>query len=297
MDDQTSPDAAVERLVSLLDLEEIDDNIFRSLRQEEGWKRVFGGQVLGQALVAATRTVPPERKVHSLHAYFLLGGDPAAPIVYQVERIRDGGSFCTRRVLAIQHGRPIFNLSASFHLSEPGFEHQFPMPDVPAPESLLSDQDLLRLAPAHIVTPEMRRVLSRPRALDFRPVDPLVFADGNPHPPFQKAWFRVPRPLDPSPALHRCYLAYISDMMLVATATLPFPVGFHDPRLQMASLDHAMWFHDDFRVDDWMLYVMDSPWGGGARGLARGLVYRQDGRLVATVMQEGLLRMRGEQAA
>lgn len=283
--------SAVDRLVALLDLEELDDNLFRSLRQEEGWKRVYGGQVLGQALVAATRTVEPERRVHSLHAYFILPGDPAAPILYQVERARDGRSFATRRVVAIQHGRPIFNLSTSFHVAEEGFAHQFPMPPAPGPEGLHSDVELLRAA-ADRLPAAQRDFLLRPRALEFRPLDPSLWAGHGPQPPHQAAWVRIPRPLPNGPALHRCYLAFLSDMMLVATASLPMPVSFHDPRMMAASLDHAMWFHDDFRADEWMLYVMDSPWAGGSRGLARGLVYAADGRLVATVMQEGLLRMR-----
>lgn len=284
--------AAVDRPIGLLDLEELDDNLYRSVRQEEGWKRVYGGQVLGQALVAATRTVAPERLVHSLHAYFILPGDPNHPILYQVERARDGRSFATRRVVAFQHGRPIFNLSASFHAAEPGFAHQFAMPDAPGPDGLPSDHELLR-AVADRLSPERRDFLLRPRAMEFRAIDPARAASPDPQPPHQRAWVRIARPLPDGDALHRCYLAYMSDMMLVATAVLPMPTHFQDPRLQMASLDHAMWFHGDFRADEWLLYAMDSPWAGGARGLARGLVYAQDGRLVATVAQEGMLRWIG----
>jgi acyl-CoA thioesterase-2 len=288
--DAAPHDSAVDKLVELLDLEELDDNLFRSLKQEEGWKRVYGGQVLGQALVAATRTVDPERKAHSLHAYFILPGDPDAPILYQVERARDGRSFATRRVVAIQHGRPIFNLSASFHVEEPGFAHQAPMPVVPSPDGLLSDRELLERH-ADLLPADRRAFLLRPRAFELRPVEPYATATVAPHPPRQHAWLRVPTRLPDDPALHRCYLAFISDMFLVATATLPMPISLHDPRLMMASLDHAMWFHGDARVDEWLLYAMESPWAGGARGLARGLVYTRDGRLVATVAQEGLIRM------
>ena len=282
---------AAERLRALLDLEVLDDNLFRSLQQEEGWRRVYGGQVLSQALVAATRTVEPDRRAHSLHAYFILPGDPQAPILYQVERARDGKSFATRRVVAIQHGRPIFNLGCSFQRVEGGFAHQAAMPDVPAPEALRSALDLLtdaeRLLPAGL-----REFMLRPRAIEFRPVEPYSMFSPGTHPPVQQAWFKVARPLPDDPALHRCYLAYISDTMLIGTTVLPHPVSFIDPRFQTASLDHAMWFHEDPRVDDWMLYAMDSPKAANARGLARGLIYARDGRLVATVMQEGLIRLR-----
>lgn len=285
--------AAVDRLEQLLDLEELDDNLFRSVTQEEGWKRVYGGQVLGQALVAASRTIGTDRRAHSLHAYFILPGDPHAPIIYQVERARDGKSFSTRRVVAIQHGRPIFNLSCSFQVEEAGFEHQAAMPDVAGPEGLAADRELLSAA-AHLLPSGLREFLLRPRAIEFRPVEPYsAFLPGT-FPPTQHAWFRVVRPLPDDPALHRCFLAYISDTMLVGTAALPHPVSFIDPRFQVASLDHAMWFHEDARVDDWLLYAMDSPKAANARGLARGLIFTRDGRLVATVIQEGLIRLHGE---
>lgn len=291
MTDEEKTTAAVDRLTHLLDLEELDDNLFRSVQQEEGWKRVYGGQVLGQALTAATRTVEPDRRAHSLHAYFILAGDPKAPIIYQVERARDGRSFSTRRVVAIQHGRPIFNLSCSFQVVEAGFEHQADLPDVPPPEALVSDHQLLSAAQA-MIPPGLREFMLRPRAVEFRPVEPYSMFSPGKHPPRQSAWFKVLRPLPDDPGLHRCFLAYISDTMLVGTAALPHPVSFLDPRFQVASLDHAMWFHEDFRVDDWLLYAMDSPKSANARGLARGLIFTRSGRLVATVIQEGLIRLR-----
>lgn len=282
----------VERLSALLDLETIDDNLFRSPTQEEGWKRVYGGQVLGQALVAAQRTVDAPRQVHSLHAYFILPGDPNAPIIYQTERTRDGGSFTTRRVVAIQHGRPIFNLTASFQVDEQGFEHQDPMPDVPGPDGLADDVTILGANAADIPEPA-RGFWLRPRAVEVRPVDGRgPFHQGTTE-PRRAIWFRVAGPFAGDDALHRAALAYISDNMLVGTATLPHGKRWVDPDLQMASLDHAMWFHAPTRVDDWHLYLMTSPRAVGARGLAMGQIYAADRRLVASVAQEGLIRVRG----
>lgn len=279
----------VERLVALLDLETLDDNLFRSLTQEEGWKRVYGGQVLGQALVAAQRTVEPGRAVHSLHAYFILPGDPAAPILYQTERSRDGRSFATRRVVAIQHGRPIFNLSASFHVAEEGFAHQDAMPAVPGPEGLADDETILAAA-ADQLPPTSRAFWLRPRAVEMRPLDGRSPFDSAPAPPARAVWFRVRGPVGDDDARHRAMLAYISDNMLVGTAALPHGQRWFDPKFQVASLDHAMWFHAPVRVDQWHLYHLASPWAGGARGLAMGRVYSQAGVLVASVAQEGLLR-------
>jgi len=287
----TEPDP-VARLSALLDLERLDDNLFRSLAQEEGWKRVYGGQVLGQALVAAQRTVEAARPVHSLHAYFILPGDPAAPIVYQTERTRDGRSFTTRRVVAIQHGRPIFNLTASFQVAEQGFEHQDTMPRVPGPEGLADDLTILR-ANADKVPEPMRAFWLRPRAVEVRPVDGRGPFDAAPAEPRRALWFRVAGRFEGDDAVQRAALAYISDNMLVGTAVLPHGQRWFDPGFQIASLDHAMWFHEPSRADEWHLYVLESPRAVGARGLAFGAIYTQDGRRVASVAQEGLIRVLG----
>lgn len=280
------------RLLALLDLETLDDNLFRSARQEEGWKRVYGGQVLGQALVAAERTVEPDRPVHSLHAYFILPGDPAHPILYQTERARDGKSFATRRVVAIQHGRPIFNLAASFQVREPGFEHQADAPAAPPPEGLASDVELLRAMSGAMSEP-LRAHWLRPRAIDVRPVDGVHPFTPGPRAPSRAVWLRVTEPLPHAPALHRAILAYASDNMLVGTAMLPHRLNILDPDFQLASLDHAMWYHADFRADEWLLYTMESPRSGGARGLVFGRFHTRAGVLVASVAQEGLMRQRG----
>jgi acyl-CoA thioesterase II len=278
-------------LLDLLDLEPIEVNIYRGRNRDIGSGRVFGGQVMAQALVAAQRTVEPERIAHSLHGYFILPGDLAAPIVYFVDRLRDGTSFSTRRVTAIQHGRAVFNMSASFHRTEEGFEHQAAMPDAPPPHELDSELDLIRAA-AHTIPREVRGVLTQDRPLDVRPVhtDPL---DTAPRPPLRHLWLRtvgaMPQPL----ITHQAVLAYASDYALLATAVQPHGIGIRDPRLQAATLDHTVWFHRPFRMDEWLLYTMDSPVAAGARGFARGSVFTADGRLVASVAQEGLLRMRG----
>ncbi len=284
--------SVLDELVALLGLERIEENLFRGQSQDLGWGTVFGGQVLGQALSAAVQTVPPERDVHSLHAYFLRPGDVAKPIVYDVDRIRDGTSFTTRRVVAIQAGRPIFNLAASFQRREAGFEHQDPMPDVPPPEGLRTDQE-------HFATytdrlpPLLRERALAARPFDVRPVDP----PGNPFepvagPPLRRTWLRTAGRLPDDPALHRYLLAYASDYSLLTTALLPHAVTWLTPGMQVASIDHVMWFHQPFRVDEWLLHVMHSPKAHGARGLVTGSVYARDGRLVASTAQEGLTRMR-----
>ncbi len=282
----------VARLAALLDLERLDDNLFRSLTQEEGWKRVYGGQVLGQALVAAQRTVDADRPVHSLHAYFILPGDPGAPIIYQTERTRDGRSFTTRRVVAIQHGRPIFNLTASFQIAETGFDHQDAMPSVPGPEGLADDLTILRANIDHVPEP-MREFWLRPRAVEVRPVDGRGPFDATPADPRRAVWFRVAGPFAGDDVQHRAALAYISDNMLVGTAVLPHGQRWFDRNFQIASLDHAMWFHEPTRVDEWHLYALHSPRAVGARGLAFGAIYSQAGQLVASVAQEGLIRVLG----
>ena len=279
------PQDAVDDLVKLLDLEPIEVNIFRGTSPDEDRQRIFGGQVAGQALVAAARTVEPDRLVHSLHAYFLRAGDPQVPVLYEVDRIRDGGSFTTRRVVAIQHGRAIFNMSASFQVTEDGYDHAFPMPGVPDPEGLPTMRE--RLAHAGVpLTPWMER----PRPIDIRHVD-WPGADGVRHrEPRQNVWLRADGRLPDDPILHTIVLTYASDMTLLDTSTLPHGGSWFEPSLFMASLDHAMWFHRSFRADDWLLYAQDSPNATGGRGLSRGLVFTRDGTLVATVMQEGRIR-------
>ena len=283
--------AAVDRLVDLLDLEQLEVNLFRGKNTDEGWLRVYGGQVIGQALVAASRTVEEPRPAHSLHAYFLRPGDPKVPIVYTVERDRDGKSFTTRRVVAIQHGRPIFNMAASFQIEEEGFEHQFDMPGVPGPEGLKNELQL-RLEIADKIPERFRTLWLRERPVEIRPIQPRDLIRPDKAPPYQACWFRVAAPIPDDLALHQCLLAYASDMTLLDTSLLPHGVSWLNPMLQSASLDHALWFHTRLRFDDWLLYTQDSPRASGARGLNRGSVYTRDGKLVASVAQEGLIRMR-----
>lgn len=286
-----TPAQVLTDLLTVLDLETLEKNLFRGVSRDLGGRSVFGGQVVGQAMVAASRTVEG-RVPHSLHAYFLLPGDMAAPIVYEVDRIRDGGSFSARRVQAIQHGRPILSMIASFQVPEDGLEHQAPMPDVPPPEALKPTTVLIEewLAAAGEVHPRIRASLARHPAVDFRPVyawNPL-----NPEVtlPRQAIWFRVGLALPDDAMLHRCLLAYASDFNLIGTALRPHGKSWYSPDMQVASLDHALWFHRDVRVDDWLLYAMDSPSATSARGMARGLIYDRSGRLVASVAQEGLMR-------
>ena len=280
----------VEQLVALLDLERIEVNVFRGSSPEGRSQRVFGGQVLGQALVAATRTVE-KRVCHSLHAYFLVPGDPRIPILYEVDRSRDGTSFSSRRVVAIQHGRQIFHMAASFQVSEPGLEHQIEPPDVPRPESL-PDEAALRQRYLGRIPPKYREHFLRPRPIEIRPVDPDdIFVPGKRR-PSQAVWVRATGRLPDSEALHQCVLAYASDLTLLETSLLPHGTAWFDDRVQIASLDHAMWFHHSFRADEWLLYVQDSPNASGARGINRGLIYSAEGSLVASVAQEGLIRLR-----
>lgn len=280
--------SVVNEVLSLLELEPLEVNIYRGNNRDLGTGRVFGGQVFAQALVAARRTVEGPREAHSVHGYFLRAGDLAAPIVFFVDRPRDGGSFTSRRVTAIQHGEAIFHLSASFQVTEGGLEHQGPMPDVPAPETLVPELELLR-ARADSLPPELRQVLTQDRAIDFRMV-PMAQAPGGI--PRRAAWFRVIAPIADDPILHQAVLAYASDYGFLPTALLPHGVPIRDPRLQLASLDHTLWMHRPFRTDDWLLYVMDSPSAAGARGFVRGEVYTRAGMLVASTAQEGLIRLR-----
>ncbi|HKH06921.1 MAG TPA: acyl-CoA thioesterase II [Acidimicrobiales bacterium] len=279
------PQDAVDDLVELLDLEPIEVNIFRGVSPDEDRQRIFGGQVAGQALVAAARTVEPDRQVHSLHAYFLRAGDPKVPLLYEVDRIRDGRSFTTRRVVAIQHGKAIFNMSASFQIEESGFEHAFEMPDVTQPEDLPTVRDRIGDYEGHV-----RAWIDRPRPIDIRHVDWLPPDRQRTLPPRQRVWLRADGRLPDDPLIHTIVLTYASDMTLLDTSMLPHGGSWFDPSLFMASLDHAMWFHRTFRADDWLLYEQDSPNATNGRGLSRGLVFTRQGTLVATVMQEGLIR-------
>jgi acyl-CoA thioesterase II len=281
-------------LLELLDLEPIEQNIWRGRNRDIGTGRVFGGQVLAQALVAARRTVAddePRREAHSLHAYFILAGDLKAPIVYFVDTLRDGGSFTTRRVTAIQHGRAIFNLSASFHTEQEGIEHQADPPEVPEPETLTPELDRIR-AQAHLIPEEVRGVLTQDRPLDFRPVDAPALVDPEPAPPLRRTWFRTTGKLPDDPLTHQAALAYASDYGLLATVLQPHGLTVRDPGMQVASLDHALWFHRPFRADEWLLYEVDSPVAAGARGFARGRIYTREGVLVASSAQEGLTRVK-----
>ena len=282
----------LDELVKLLALERIEENLFRGQSQNLGWGTVFGGQVLGQALSAAVQTVPPERHAHSLHAYFLRPGDPNRPIVYDVDRIRDGGSFTTRRVVAIQGGQAIFNLAASFQKEEAGFEHQDEMPEAPPPESLPTERE--RFAPyLDRLKPALRERALTQGPFEIRLVDPPNDPfQPTPRPPARMIWLRAIARLPDDLALHRYLLAYASDHAFVTTALLPHGVTWYTPEMQVASLDHVMWFHQPFRVDEWLLHVIDSPAARGARGLVRGRVFTQDGRLIASTAQEGLMRKR-----
>ncbi len=288
-------DPAVEELLSLLQLERLEDNFFRGESRDIGTRYVFGGQVLGQALSAAQQTVDPDRSAHSLHAYFLRAGDIEQPILYHVERTRDGGSFSVRRVTAIQHGKPIFNFSASFQQAETGVEHQLPMPAVPRAEDL---EPGTPLPPAEFdrLPPKLQRWFGRKGPFEFRHVYPRDELNPPKRPPFQQVWFRLTAAIGDSPVLHRALLAYASDFHLIGTTMFPHGVSFLQAGVQVASLDHAMWFHRPFRIDQWLLYSCDSPTAQGARGLARGMIYSEDGRLVASTAQEGLVRVRRDGA-
>jgi len=280
----------VEELIDLLALERLEDNLFRGASRDIGTRYVFGGQVLGQSLSAAQQTVAEDRAVHSLHAYFLRAGDIEHPIVYDVDRTRDGGSFSVRRVTAIQHGKPIFILASSFHAAEEGASHQLSPPEVPKPEDL---PEAPPLAPETLaqLPPKMQRWLTRKGPFEFRHVYPRSELEPTKRPPYQQVWFRLVERAPDDPALHRAMLAYASDFHLIGTPTFPHGISYLQPNVQMASLDHAMWFLRPFRVDEWLLYACDSPSAQGARGLARGSIYSHDGRLVAATSQEGLIRV------
>ncbi|ANH05902.1 acyl-CoA thioesterase II [Shinella sp. HZN7] len=290
MSRQPAKNPAMDVLLETLDLERLESRLFRGKSPQVGWQRVFGGQVIGQALVAATRTVEKAgRFVHSLHAYFVRPGDPSVPIIYDVENIRDGGSFATRRVVAIQHDKPIYFMTASFQDEENGFEHQVPMPDVPQPENLLGEAELkerfMTEAPEHI-----RAYWQRPRPIELRPVSLAHYFSGDKLEPRQNIWVRTTGPVPAERHLQAAVLAYLSDMTLLDTSLFAHGTSVLDRTLQVASLDHAMWFHRPPVLDDWLLYSQDSPSASGGRGMTRGAIFTRSGTLIASVAQEGLIR-------
>ena len=276
-------------LLGLLDLEPIEFNIYRGLNRDIGSGRVFGGQVLAQALVAAQRTVEQTRSAHSVHGYFILPGDLSVPIVYFVDRLRDGKSFTTRQVTAIQHGRAIFNMSASFHVQEPGLDHQVPMPSVPPPESLRSELDIIREHAAEAPA-TLRDIITQDRPIDFRIVEDIDPFNPQKQPPVRHMWVRANGRMPDETLAHQAVLAYASDYGLLGTVLQPHGRSYRRPDIQVASLDHSLWLHRPCRIDDWLLYSIDSPAAAGARGYARGSIFTKDGVLVASVAQEGLLR-------
>lgn len=277
------------QLLELLRLERLEESLFRGQSQDLGWGTVFGGQVLGQALSAAEQTVPEERRVHSLHGYFLRKGDTERPIIYDVDRIRDGRSFTTRRVVAIQKGRAIFNLSASFQEPEQGFAHQIPMPATTAPEDLLSERELAQKL-EQVIPERLRPRALAEKPIELRPVDPVNPLEPAVGEPRRQVWFRANGELPDDPRVHQHLLAYASDFHLLGGTLQPHGVSWLTPGMQVASLDHAMWFHQPFRFDEWLLYDIDSPATSSARGLARGQFFTREGVLVASTAQEGLIR-------
>lgn len=278
----------VDELLAVLDLERIESNIFRGLVPQVGRRRVFGGLVVAQALVAAARTVEG-RAPHSLHAYFVLPGEPTSPIVYEVERVRDGRSFSTRRCVAVQSGRPIFDLFASFQTEETGLDHQATMPDVPDPESLPSQAQIEAKFGDHLPA-GLKAWFKGERAIEVRPCDIRRYDRAAPSRPIQNVWVRAAGRLPDDPAIHRAVLAYLSDLTLIDVALAAHGRSLFEPEFAVASLDHALWFHRPFRADEWLLYAQDSPNTSGARGLGRGLLFDRAGMLVASVVQEGLIR-------
>ncbi len=278
------------KIIEILDLEEIELNHYLATSPNEGWQRVYGGQVIGQALVAASRTVAADRSAHSLHGYFLRAGDTSIPILYKVDRIRDGKSFTTRRVVAVQRGQAIFTMSISFQVDEDGLNHQFDMPEVPGPDSLPTEAEL-RQEQAKSWPAELQDSFSGSLAIEVKPIDPVDLLHPEPAEPVQRCWMRCAETLPADPRIHQCVLAYLSDWSLLDTATRPHAVSFMQENVQVASLDHAMWFHRPFRADEWLLYDQDSPSANGARGFNRGLIYNRSGELVASTTQEGLVRL------
>ena len=275
-------------LLASIDLEYVEENIFKGQNHDIGIRHVFGGQVLSQALQAATLTVPLDRVVHSLHAYFILPGDLSKPIIYLVDRVRDGGSFTTRRVRAIQNGKDIFITAVSFQLEQEGLDHQMPIPEVRPPEELQSDQVLLKQYIDHL-PPGFEGFLT-PRPIEFRPINPMDFILPEKKDPVRYVWMKAKGPVPNNPLVHQRILAYASDYNLLTTALLPHQHKVNYTQLQWASLDHAMWFHRKCNIEDWLLYALDSPSASGARGFSRGSIYNRSGELVASVVQEGLMR-------
>ncbi|MFN3363330.1 MAG: acyl-CoA thioesterase II [Allorhizobium sp.] len=285
---QTKP---MQDLIERLDLEKLEENLFRGSSPQNGWQRVFGGLVIAQALMAAQRCVDSDRIVHSLHAYFMRPGDPSIPIVYQVERIRDGSSFTTRRVVAIQHGKAIFSMSASFQIEEPGFDHQVKIPNVAAPEQLMGE-DEFRAAFLAQAPDTVKKYWGRERPIEIRPTSLTHYLSREKLEPEAHIWVRASGIVPDDRHYQAAILAYLSDMTLLDTSLYAHGTSIFDPELQVASLDHAMWFHRPCRLDDWLLYTQDSPSAAGARGMTRGSIFTRDGRLVASVAQEGLIRKR-----
>lgn len=281
--------ALTDALIKLLTVTALSDDLFDAPMKPDGVGRIYGGQVIAQALMAATQTVGGDRVPHSLHAYFMRAGAEQEPVQFKVERDYDGGSFTNRRVIAIQRGLPILNLACSFHRPEPGLQHQADMPDVPAPETLRSEAELYRDMVDQIPA-QFRAHFLRPRPIEYRPVQPRAFINPEKRAPAQSIWFRTSAPIGDDPIMHRAILAYASDSYLLSTATLPHGKSWMKGELMTASLDHALWIHDEVNVDDWLLYTNQSPWSGGGRGMNLGAIYRRDGRLVATAAQEGLMR-------
>ena len=291
IDSDPTEKSAMHKLVDTLDLEKLEENLFRGTSPQIGWQRVFGGQVIAQALVAAHRTVDADRFIHSLHAYFMRPGDPSVPIIYQVERIRNGSSFNTRRVVAIQHGEPIFSMSASFQIEEEGYDHQMPAPKVPAPESLLSETQLQEAFLAK-APPMIRKYWQNKRPIEIKPVSLAHYISNEKLAPNQDVWVRAVGEVPDDRCFQAAILAYLSDMTLLDTSLYAHGTTIFDPSIQVASLDHAMWFHRPCKLDDWLLYSQDSPSASGARGLTRGSIMTRDGVLIASVTQEGLIRKR-----
>jgi acyl-CoA thioesterase-2 len=286
-----TPEELAQGLVHLLEVEEIDVDLYRGRRNPGGRGRVFGGQVIAQALMSAVGSVDPERVAHSLHAYFMRPGDEDFPIVYRVERDYDGGSFSNRRVIAMQRGKPILNMTASFQRREKGLEHQAAMPDVPPPDKLRSETELAQDYKGKIPE-EVFKFLTRARPIELRPVERWTHIDPEKRDPVRNIWIRACAPIGEDQLMHRAVLAFASDMALLSTAMQPHGVSWMNRKMQTASLDHAVWFHDDVRMDDWLLYSTDSPWSGASRGFNRGSLFTRDGRLVASTAQEGLIRLR-----
>jgi acyl-CoA thioesterase-2 len=280
---------ALQELLDQLNLEQIEGNYFRGVSPVDRTTRVYGGHVMAQALMAGLNTVGTDRLCHSFHAYFLLGGDPKAPILYEVDRSRDGGSFTTRRIVAIQHGKPIFHMEASFHVEEEGWEHQFPMPDLPGPETLPTE-DEWNIKQAETLPDRIKKGWLRERPIEQREIDAVDEYNPPKSPPYKNTGIRSNGKLPDDPRLHQVLLAYASDMSLMDVATQPHGVSWMTGEMMGASLDHAMWFHHQFRIDDWMLYTHDAPVSAGGRGFNRGLIYTRAGKLVASVVQEGLIR-------